>query len=466
MGEITKTVIVDESMHALRMRRFLLTIERGDDVKHRIFAQRQVRIGANPDNDVALDDDPAVSRQHARIEVSAEGYRLVDAGSKNGTRVGDMRVQDVFLANGTRFRVGETSITFETTDEEVEVLYSGRTRFGGLVGASMTMREIFGRLDRVSGAETPILFEGKSGTGKEAAADAVHKHSFRRGAEFVVCDASALAADTVERELFGAGDDTPGALQAAAGGSLLIDDIDALPLEAQARLARALQTKSFRPVDGTRDIALEARVFATCDHALSRDVEAGTFREDLYYELSGDHVVLPLLRERAEDIPLLVEHFLEQARARYGNPSLNVTYVTMERLKAHPWPGNVRELRAFLERAVSMASGDGSIDAAPRYVEVEEPEVESARPRDAVDAFMRMAGATTTMPFKDSKARLVEAFERHYWTRLLEQTNGNVSAAGRVAGVHRKSVEYILKKLDIDRKQPRPESKERASRDT
>lgn len=453
MDAITRTVIVDERMHALRMRRFLLILERDGDVAHRIFSQRLVRLGSSPDNDVEL-DDPAVSRLHARIEVSAEGYRLVDEGSKNGTWVGDLRVRDLLLSHGARVRVGGTTITFETTDEEVELVYSGRTRFGGLVGGSMAMREIFGRLEREAGADTPILLEGKTGTGKEAAAEALHRHSFRRGAHFVVCDVSAIAADAVERELFGA-EEGAGALARAAGGTLLLKEVDALPLEAQARLARTLQTRTVTPLSGTRAAPLEARVLVTCDHELARDVEAGTFRQDLYYEVSGVRVAMPLLRERAEDIPLLVEHFLELARERTGNASLNLTYATMERLKSHPWPGNVRELRSFLDRAISMASGDGSIDAAPRYVEVEALEAHEERSADSIDAFMRLAGATTTMPFKDAKARLVETFERHYWIQLLEQTKGNVSAAGRIAGVHRKSVEYVLRKLDIDRKKPR-----------
>lgn len=452
MSEVTRTVVVDERVHALRMRQFLLVIEGPDTTRHRIFSQRRVTIGSSPDNDVAL-DDPAVSREHAMIEVSADGYRLRDRGSKNGTRIGDLRVHDLFLVNNTRIQLGATTITFETTDEEVEVLYSGRTRFGGMIGGSMSMREIFGRLDRAALTDACILFEGRPGTGKEAAARAAHLHSHRRGGPFVVFDSSAVSPDAVERELFGHGD-APGLLEEAATGTLFIDDVDQLPSEAQARLARALDARTFRRIEGGDDEALEARIFASCDHDLLRDVDNAAFRSDLYYQLAVVHIVLPPLRDRAEDIPLLVEHFLEKARERFGNPSLNITYATMERLKTHAWPGNVRELHSFLERAVTLAAGDGSIDAEPTYVEAPPPE-EPARPKDAIESFMRLAGSTTAMPFKDAKARLVEAFERQYWTRLIEQTSGNVSEAGRIAGVHRKSVEYILKKLDIDRKAPR-----------
>ncbi len=452
MTEVTRTVAVDERVHALRMRRFLLVIDGPQGTSHRIFAKRRVTIGSSPDNDVVV-DDPSVSREHALIEVGAEGYRLRDRGSKNGTRIGDLKVRDLYLVNDTRIQLGQTTITFETTDEEVEVLYSGRTRFGGVIGGSMVMREIFGRLDRAALTDAFILFEGRPGTGKEAVARACHLHSHRRGGPFVVFDGSAVAADAVERELFGHGEHA-GLLQEAATGTLFIDDVDQLPSEVQARLARALDARTFRRIESSDEEPLEARVFAACDHDLLRDVDNAAFRSDLYYQLAVVHVVLPPLRDRAEDIPLLVDDFLKTARERFGNPSLNITYATMERLKTHPWPGNVRELHSFLERAATLAAGDGSIDAEPTYVEAPTPEV-PARPREAIESFMRLAGSTTAMPFKDAKARLVEAFERQYWTRLIEQTGGNVSEAGRIAGVHRKSVEYILKKLDIDRKAPR-----------
>ena len=456
MTELTRSVVLDERVHALRMRQFLLIIEGPGGTRHRIFSQRRVTIGSSPDNDVPI-DDPAVSREHAMIEVDEQGYRLRDRGSKNGTRIGDLRVHDLFLVHDTRFTVGSTTLTFETTDEEVELLYSGRTRFGGMVGASMAMREIFGRLDRAALSDACILFEGRPGTGKELAALATHHHSHRRGGPFVVLDSSAVAADALERELFGTehdGEVVRGALEQAAAGTLFIDDVDQLSAEVQARLSRALDARTYRRVGGSAAVPLTARVLAATDHELLRDVDAASFRSDLYYQLRVVHVVLPLLRERAEDIPLLVDHFLDKARERFGNRSLNITYATMERLKAHPWPGNVRELNSFLERAATLAAGDGSIDAAPAYVEAPTPS-EAPRSRDAIDQFMRLAGSTSAMPFKDAKARLVEVFERQYWTRLLEQTDGNVSEAGRIAGVHRKSVEYILKKLEIDRKQPR-----------
>ncbi|MFT4704812.1 MAG: DNA-binding NtrC family response regulator [Bradymonadia bacterium] len=440
----TRTVILDERLHALRMRRYLLTIEGPHDSQHRVLAQRRVMIGTGPDCDIVL-EDPAVSREHAAIEVDATGYRILDLGSKNGIRVGDVVVRDATLAPKTRLTLGETVVTFETTSEQVDIVYSGRTRFGGLIGASMQMREVFAAIDQAALTERPILFEGRSGTGKELAASAAHRHSHRRGAPFVVFDCAAVSVGTLEDELFG----DKGALAEAGAGTLFLDEIDALPLELQARLGRWLEASDVAVGEDHK----ACRIMSAADHDLQRDVEQGGFKGELYYLLAAHRVVLPPLKDRAEDIPLLVEHFLIATRDEVGNPGLNLTYATMERLKSHPWPGNVRELKAFIDRAAQLASGDGSIDAAPRTV-VSSETVEDGRPRDGIDALMRLGGATTQMPFKDAKARLVEAFERQYWIRLLEQNGGNVSAAARTAGVHRKSVEYILKKLEIDRTDP------------
>ncbi len=456
MSDVTQTVLVDDRTEALRMKRFLLTIVEPDGShRHRVFGRRRVTIGSSPDNDVVL-EDPAVSRTHAEIRVDAGGYRLVDAGSKNGTRVGDMRVGDAYLATGALIGIGTTEIRFETTDEDVEVVLSGRSRFGRMVGKALVMRDIFAVLERVAPTDAPVLIEGPSGVGKEDAAEAVHAHSDRRGREFVVFDCGAIGSEALEAELFGvesADGDIPGALAQAAGATLYIDDLTELPADVQARFARSLDKGTYHKVGSARTLPIEARILAGTDRNLRREIEQGDFREDLFYQLAVVHVVIPPLRERAEDIPLLVEHFLDTARKRIGDESLNITYATMERLKAHAWPGNVRELKNFIDRAVALSGGDGGMGASARFLQPGAPTASAGEPEAAVEALMRSTGVDVAIPFKDAKGRLVEAFERAYWTHLLERTDGNVSKAARIAGVHRKSVEYILKKLDIDRKE-------------
>ncbi|MCB9508367.1 MAG: sigma 54-interacting transcriptional regulator [Myxococcales bacterium] len=445
--DITRTVIFDDRTEALQARRFLLTIdEPSRATAHRIFGSRVVTIGTGPDNDVVL-EDPSVSRKHCEVRVEAAGYRLVDLDSKNGTRLGDLRIRDAFLRSGASIVVGATTIRFETTDEEVELLLSGRTRFGSLVGGSAAMRETFAVLERVAPRDVRVLLVGPPGSGKQQAAEAIHAHSGRRGAELVVLDCSAVSAANAELELFG--DDTQaGALEQANGGTLYLVEPQELSPDLQARLSRTLDRAELRRAG--RTIQLDARIITGSEAQLRQEAHRGAFRSDLYYQLAVVEVRIPPLRERPEDIPLIVEFFLEQARRSTGVASLNVTYATMEKLRRHSWPGNVAELRNFVERAVALSSPE-SAAADVRFVEAPVRAETTGDPADAVAALMRATGVDTAVPFKDAKARLVEVFELEYWAQLLRQTGGNVSAAARIAGVHRKSLEYILRKLDIGR---------------
>lgn len=454
--DVTRTVMLDQQIEALRMKRFLLTITQPNaGPKHRVFGSRRVTFGVSPDNDVVL-DDPAVSRQHCEIRVEAAGYRLVDLASKNGTFLGDIRVGDAYLRNGVSIGIGGTVVRFETTDEDVEVLLSGRTRFAGLIGTTDAMREVFASLERVAETDASVLIEGPPGVGKEHAANGLHRHSKRRGGEFVVFDCSAVDADHVETELFG--DDAQGdqggmgALEAAATGTLYLVDPMELSAELQAKLARALKSGEYRRVGAQRPFPLTARVVTGSEANLRTASERGDFREDLYYQLAVVQVAIPPLADRREDIPVLVEHFLAQAREETGRSSLNITYATMERLKQHAWPGNVAELRNFIDRAVALSSADAAADD-KRFLTSAPPADAGDTPAAAVSALMNATGTDASMAFKDAKARLIEAFEQAYWRALLERTAGNVSAAARIAGVHRKSVEYILKKHDISRQE-------------
>jgi DNA-binding NtrC family response regulator len=200
-----------------------------------------------------------------------------------------------------------------------------------------------------------------------------------------------------------------------------------LPSELQPKLLRALEKGEIRPVGSDRPTTVHARIVAATHRALDKDVHAGTFRADLYYRLAVVRLRVPALRERTEDIPLLVRHFLGEAADR-------VSYAAMQRLMNHPWAGNVRELKNYLIRAQAMTAGDldsaGPLDSLP-----------SAQvPRPPVDV---------TQPFKEAKEALVADFERRYWGALLESTGDNLSEAARIAGVHRKSAEYVVQKLGL-----------------
>ena len=449
-SEITRTVVIDPGTEALRLRRFTL---RQTDAEAQAFAGRRVSIGSHPENDFVLDDS-TVSRHHARIEVDARGYRLIDLDSKNGTRIDSTRIAEAWLENGSVLRFGRVSLRFELLEEEVEVALSKRTRFGRLRGRSERMREVFALLERVSPADVNVLVEGESGTGKELVAEAIHEGSPRRNGPFIVFDCSAVSPELIESELFGhvkgaytgAASARAGAFEQAKGGTLFIDELGELSLDLQPKLLRAIEQRQIRRVGGNEVVQTDVRIVAATNRKLRQAVSEGNFREDLYYRFAVITVDLPPLRERPEDIPLLVEHFVQEISAQQGLDNLNVSFQTMEKLKSYAWPGNIRELRNFIERAALLAAG-GEVDA--RWLPEGSPDQARPAPTSDPQDWLRDAGVTLELPFKDAKAMLVDAFEREYWSRQLEQHGGNLSAAARSAGVHRKTVEYLVRKLGL-----------------
>jgi DNA-binding NtrC family response regulator len=458
MSEVTRTVFLDSGDELLELQKYRLEVlagEGAEGAQSGIFEERKVQIGSSPENDLVL-DDAAVSRFHAVITVDERGYLLRDAGSKNGTFVGGLGVREVYLNDGCVFRVGKTEIRFTITEDPAEVHFSNKTRFGKLLGASLAMREIFAMLERVAPTDATVLIEGESGTGKELVAEALHAHSPRRDKPFIVIDCSAIPRDLIESELFGhikgaftgATGTRKGAFEAANGGTLFLDELGELDLDLQPKLLRALEKREIKPVGSNETIKTNVRVVAATNRMLIHEVKEGDFREDLYYRLAVIKFEMPPLRDRPDDIPVLVEHFLGAANEMAGRDGVDVSYKTMEKLKRHRWPGNVRELKNFVERAVLLTHGD---EIETRFLQSREPAPE--KPRAAVESAASMAELAIEqgLPFKDAKNRLIEEFEKSYWMRLLEGSDGNVSEAARIAGVHRKSVEYILKKLDISR---------------
>jgi len=441
----TRTIYLDGVPVGLTLRRYTLEVLQGPDTGVRkTFEQRQVVLGSSPDNGLCLTDE-TVSRRHCRIEVDDQGYRLVDLGSKNGTRLGPYRVREAYLDEGAVIGLGETELRWTPGDQEVEVRFSPSQSFGALRGKSLVMREIFAILERVAPTEATVLIEGESGTGKEVVAQELHARSRRAAGPLVVFDCSAVPRELIESELFGhvkgaftgAVSNRTGAFEQARGGTLFLDELGELSLDLQPKLLRAIESRAIRPVGATKPVATDVRILAATNRNLLQEVEDGNFREDLYYRLAVIKVRLPPLRERPEDIPLLVRHFIQQLG---GDPDrLKVSYETMERLKAHLWQGNVRELRNFIERTLVLSTGES---LSGQFLEASPP---------APVAVDEGRGLTIdlSLPFKDAKARLIEQFERDYWDQLLVATSGNISEAARRAGIHRKSAEYLVKKLGL-----------------
>jgi DNA-binding NtrC family response regulator len=460
MSDITRTVLLDDGDERLELRKYTIRVTSGPNAGHTHVSQaRRLEIGSSPDNGLSL-DDPLVSRFHAEIEVDRRGYVLRDRDSKNGTFVNGLRVGSVYLEDNTTFRMGDTECEFRLTAEEVQLRFSGKDRFGNMLGKSLVMREIFSLLERVAPTDATVLIEGESGTGKELVAEALHINSPRAKGPFIVVDCSAIAREIIESELFGhvkgaftgAAGSRKGAFEAANGGTLFLDELGELPLDLQPKLLRALEKREVKPVGGNETIKTNVRIVAATNRNLVHEVKEGNFREDLFYRFAVIKVELPALRERPDDIPMLVEHFLVQAAQLTGRTDVDIAYKTMEKLKRHKWPGNVRELKNFVERAVLLTQGD---QIETRFLNASEIPA-AAEVVDMGSDSMAKTALDENLPFKDAKNRMIEEFEVAYWKGLLERTGGNISKAARIAGVHRKSVEYILKKLDLTREDLTP----------
>ncbi len=417
-----------------------------DAGRGRLYDRRSILIGASSDCDLVL-DAPTVSRLHARLEYDGRGYLLTDLGSRNGTTVDGVRVLSAYLGETAHLTFGDATVWFALDDTRVEVELTRAHRLGPLIGRSAPMRELFALIQRVGRSPVSVLVEGEQGAGKELVAEAIHAHSDRSGRPLVVFDCAAVAPDMLEHELFGhvrgaahiPGLTRDGALGEAAGGTLFLDEVTELPAEVQARLVRVLEKNSWRPVGADASRPLEARIVAATSKPIAQEVELGQFREDLLLRLAVVRLRVPPLRHRPEDIPLLVEHFLQ----RVGAVHVQIGWDTMRRLQEQPWPGNVRELRMAVERAVALAGGD-RLDS--RHLT---PRQDARGPVEvAVDGERLALTIDIDRPFKDAKARLLEQFESRYWRRLLEATDGNITEAARRGGIHRKSLEYILKKAD------------------
>ena len=375
-------------------------------------------LGTHESCDVVL-GDRTVSRFHCEITVREGRARVRDLDSKNGTLVDGVSVLESFLHDGARLTLGQTTMRFHIGGGEVAIPLSRTSQFGLLVGRSAEMRHVFALLEQAAQSKATLLLEGETGTGKEAAAESVHRLSSRREQPFVVVDCSALPPDLLESELFGhekgaftgASARRVGAFEAAHGGTVFLDEVGELGPELQPKLLRVLERGELKRVGSDRYKQIDTRIIAATHRNLRSDVNAKRFRSDLYYRLAVIVVTLPPLRDRVEDLPVLVEHLLASlggaARpeaARMRTPGF------LAELAAHRWPGNVRELRNYVERGLALS---GTASAEP-------------------------VGAPVS--YKEAKER----WERAYVEELMRAADGNVAAAAREARLDRAAFYRLL----------------------
>ena len=318
--------------------------------------------------------------------------------------------------------------------------------FGQLIGRSPAMRRVFETIDKVADTDVTVLIRGDSGTGKELVANALHYRSPRRSKPLVKMNCAALNRELVESELFGhergaftgAIARREGKFEAADGGSLFLDEVGDMPLETQAKLLRAIQEKEVERVGGNQPIRVDVRLLAATHHDLEAAVAAGRFREDLYYRLRVVEVVIPPLTQRREDIPLLVEHFLKDAAARFARPARPLSDDALRACMAHPWKGNVRELRSRLEQALLLAPGD-TLTPADLFGDAAVPSA-TAVPADPGEP---------GVSFREAKERVVEAFERDFLLDALRRHGGNITKAAEEIGMYRQNLQQKLRELGI-----------------
>jgi two-component system, NtrC family, response regulator GlrR len=371
--------------------------------------------------------DPAVSRLHAELELLDSGLWVRDLESRNGTFVQGVRVTRACIPDGGQLRVGATELTVSYAPEPTPVEIWPDVRFGPMVGTSIPMRELFARLARVARSEATVLIQGETGTGKEVAAQAIHEASSRAGEPFAIIDCGALPENLLEAELFGhsrgaftgAVEAKAGAIEAADGGTVFLDEVGELPLSMQPKLLRVLESRTVRRVGETAHRPVNVRFLSATNRDLRTMVNTRAFREDLYFRLAVLPVTIPPLRERPADILALVHHFLPRESLSAVTPQM------VRELMARPWLGNVRELRNFVERALALGAREAlALSAAPGTA-------------DGAGAEMRLPPALLALPYKEMREQVLLAAERDYIKGLLARHDRDISAAAETAGLNR-----------------------------
>ncbi|APR87462.1 Response regulator of zinc sigma-54-dependent two-component system [Minicystis rosea] len=417
-----------------------------EDGAHRISATGRMVIGSAKAVDVVL-ADAAVSRLHAEIEPRQDGLWVRDLGSKNGTFVEGILVGAARVPDGATIRCGSTVLQVRYGMARAEVPLWSEPRFGALVGGSAVMRELFAQIARAAASDATVLLQGETGTGKELVAEALHGASPRAGGPFVVVDCAALTESLLEAELFGhargaftgAASARLGAVEAANGGTVFIDEVGELSPTLQPKLLRVMESRTVRRLGETAYRKVDVRFVAATHRDLPAMVAQGAFREDLYFRLAVLPLRIPPLRERLDDLPLLM------AKLAPGGALGALSLEAKRELQRRPWLGNVRELRNFVERALAFGVDEALSLSASTAAPI--PSIASGAfelERDLEDT--ELPSVSLDVPFKVLRDRWNDHLEREYLSRLLARHDGNVSVTAEAAGLDRSYVHRLMRK--------------------
>ena len=321
--------------------------------------------------------------------------------------------------------------------------------FDNIIGKSLAMSRIFEAIKKIADTNINVLVCGASGTGKELIARSIHANSSRNSYPFLPLNCGALPEHLVESELFGyekgaftgANRSKPGLLESAHRGSFLMDEVSELPPALQVKFLRVLEDGKFRRLGSNQEREVDIRLICATNRDLEKQVDAGAFREDLFYRINTFTLTIPPLKERPDDIPLLVDHFLHRYKEQVHKEVEGLSPETMELLKNHEWKGNIRELEHVLQHALVLTSGP--------YIQPQDlpRNVQKAPPREA------LSQTYLELPFKEAKERLIEDFERRYIREVLGKYEGNISRSATHSGIDRRSLHRLLAKYQIDASQ-------------
>ena len=405
---------------------------------HELAIEQRWVLGSAPDANVSI-ADRAVSRLHCELDPTPDGMWLRDLGSKNGCFVDGLQVTGALVPDGGTIRVGSTAISVRYGEELAEERIWGASELGEMVGSSLPMRRMFANIVQLAQTDLSVLVVGETGTGKELIARALHDASARSGFPLGVIDCASMPEHLLESELFGhrrgaftgADQKHEGIVERSDGGTIFLDEIGELPLAIQPKLLRLLETRTYRRIGETKYRRANVRFVAATHRDLRKLVNAGSFREDLYFRLAVAVLPVPSLRDREDDIELLVDRFAPELPPTLSRAAL------VQHARSRGWPGNVRELRSFVQRAVALGTVDLD-DVDPereRLVDVAMPGSPPGAP-----------GLDIARPFKDVRDGWLEHLARECLAALLVAHDRNVTAVARAAGLDRTYVHRLIRK--------------------
>jgi DNA-binding NtrC family response regulator len=420
------------------VRRFRLSVLEGPRVGQSCESSGdRCSIGFHPSNDLNI-EDPTVSRFHCEIRMDGTGARVRDLNSRNGTILDGVLVADAFLRSGSVLNLGRVTVRFDFVNEQNRLPLSDKTEFGGLVGQSAAMRSAFAMMERAAQTDLTVLIEGETGTGKSKAAEAIHQASARKNGSFMVVDCGAIPANLLESELFGhergaftgAVGRRVGAFEEANGGTIFLDEIGELPPDLQPKLLRVLEAKEVRRVGSNTHQKVDVRLIAATNRDLRAEVNSARFRSDLYFRLAVIRIALPSLKQRPEDLPLMVDQILHLSSADPAQAAPLRTPEFYATLQRSAWPGNVRELRNYIERCLVFNEALPQPDGAQE---------DGAQP-PVVDA---------RMTYAEARRKHLDEFERAYLNALLRVHQGKVAQAAQAADLDRVYLYKLLRRHGV-----------------